>query len=41
MPVNILNLPGFTVLDFKEPDTEYHVRAEAHVASMMFNFSEW
>ena len=27
MPVNILNLPGLTVLDFKETDVEYHVKA--------------
>ena len=27
MPVNILNLPGLTVLDFKEADDEYHVKA--------------
>ena len=27
MPVNILNLPGLRVSDFKETDTEYHVRA--------------
>lgn len=26
MPVNILNLPGLQVLDFKETDTEYHVK---------------
>jgi transposase len=31
MPVNILNLPGLHVLDFKETDTEYHVRAEPSV----------
>jgi transposase len=28
MPVNILNLPGLNVLDFKETATEYHVKAE-------------
>ena len=28
MPVNILNPPGLMVLDFKETDTEYHVKAE-------------
>lgn len=27
MPVNILNLPGLNVLDFKETDDEYHVKA--------------
>ena len=27
MPVNILNLPGLAVSDFKEPDLEYHVKA--------------
>ena len=27
MPVNILNLPGLDVVDFRETDTEYHVRA--------------
>lgn len=27
MPVNILNLPGLTASDFKETDTEYHVKA--------------
>lgn len=26
MPVNILNLPGLRVSDFKETDAEYHVR---------------
>jgi hypothetical protein len=33
MPVNILNLPGLRVSDFKETDTEYHVRAEPAVIS--------
>jgi len=28
MPVNILNFPDLRVLDFKETDTEYHVKAE-------------
>lgn len=28
MPVNILNLPGLRVSDFKETEAEYHVRAE-------------
>jgi hypothetical protein len=27
MPVNILNLAGLNVLDFKETATDYHVRA--------------
>ena len=27
MPVNFLNLSGLDVLDFKETDTEYHVKA--------------
>jgi transposase len=27
MPVNILNLPGLNVLDFKETDDEYHIKA--------------
>lgn len=26
MPVNVLNLPGLRVLDFKEADTNYHVK---------------
>jgi hypothetical protein len=26
MPVNILNLPGLNVLDFKDTDDEYHVK---------------
>ena len=28
MPVGILNLPGLRVLDFREPDREYHVKDE-------------
>jgi transposase len=28
MPVNLLNLPGLDVVDFKESETEYHVRAK-------------
>ena len=28
MLVNILNLPGLNVLDFKETDDEYHVNAD-------------
>jgi hypothetical protein len=28
MPVNILNLPGLEVVDFRETATEYHVRAD-------------
>lgn len=28
MPVNILNLPGLRVLDFKETDTDYHAKEE-------------
>jgi len=28
MPVNFLDLPGLRVLDFKELDREYHVKAE-------------
>ena len=35
MPVNILNLSGLTVLDFKETDTDYHVQAEPKVVSRM------
>ncbi len=35
MPVNILNLPGLNVLDFKETDAEYHVRAEPVVISRL------
>ncbi len=29
MPVNILNLQGLTVSDFKETDTEYHVKGQS------------
>lgn len=32
MPVNILNLPGLAVVDFREPATEYHVRAKPKVS---------
>jgi hypothetical protein len=32
MPVNILNLPGLKVLDFKETDAEYHIKAEPAAA---------
>ena len=28
MPVNILNLPGLRVLDFKETEREYHTKTE-------------
>ena len=35
MPVNIQNLPGLSVLDFKETDTEYHVQAEPTVISRL------
>lgn len=35
MPVNILNLPGLRVLDFKETETEYHVKAEPTVTSRL------
>ena len=35
MPVNILNLAGLTVLDFKETDTDYHVQAEPAVISRL------
>ena len=31
MPVNFLNLPGLDVVDFRETDTEYHVRATPEV----------
>lgn len=27
MPVNILNLSGLRVLDFKETEREYHIKA--------------
>lgn len=35
MPVNILNLPGLRVSDFKETEAEYHVRAEPTVISRL------
>ena len=35
MQVNILNLPGLSVLDFKETDTDYHVQAEPTVISRL------
>lgn len=35
MPVSILNLPGLSVLDFKETDTDYHVQAEPTVISRL------
>ncbi len=35
MPVNVLNLPGLRVLDFKETDTDYHVRAEPTIVSKL------
>jgi transposase len=35
MPVNLLNLPGLNVLDFKETETDYHVRAEPAVVSRL------
>jgi len=35
MPVNILNLSGLTVLDFKETDADYHVQAEPAVISRL------
>lgn len=35
MPVNILNLSGLTVLDFKETDTDYLVQAEPAVISRL------
>ena len=35
MPVNILNLPGLKVLDFKETDAEYHIRAEPAAISRL------
>ena len=33
MPVNILNLPGLDVVDFRETATEYHVRARPKAVS--------
>ncbi|HRC60520.1 MAG TPA: transposase family protein [Candidatus Propionivibrio aalborgensis] len=35
MPVNVLNLPGLRVLDFKETDTDYHVKAQPTVVSKL------
>lgn len=35
MPVNVLNLPGLRVLDFKETDTDYHVKAEPTIVSKL------
>ncbi len=35
MHVNILNLPGLRVLDFKETGTEYHVKAEPAAISKL------
>ncbi len=35
MPVNILNLPGLDVVDFRETDTEYHVRATPKTISRL------
>lgn len=35
MPVNFLNLPGLDVVDFKEIEAEYHVRATPRVISRM------
>jgi hypothetical protein len=35
MPVNILNLSGLTVLDFKETDTDHHVQAGPTVISRL------
>ncbi len=35
MPVNVLNFPGLRVLDFKETDTEYHVRAKPAAISRL------
>ena len=35
MPVNILNLAGLNVLDFKETATDYHVRATPAVISRL------
>ncbi len=28
MPVNVLNLPGLKILDFKETGHDHHIRAE-------------
>jgi transposase len=35
VPVNILNLPGLDVVDFRETDTEYHVRATPKAISRL------
>ena len=35
MQVNILNLPGLSVLDFKETDSDYHVQAEPAAISRL------
>ena len=35
MPVNILNLSGLDVVDFRETDTEYHVRATPKAISRL------
>ena len=35
MPVNILNLPGLEVVDFRETDAEYHVRATPKTISRL------
>lgn len=35
MPVNILNLAGLDVVDFKETDSEYHVRATPKAISRL------
>ena len=38
MPVNVLNLPGLRVTDFKETDTDntdYHVKAEPTIVSKL------
>ena len=35
MPVNFLNLPGLDVVDFRETDTEYHVRATPKAISRL------
>ncbi len=35
MPVNVLNLPGLDVVDFRETSTEYHVRAKPKAISRL------
>ena len=35
MPVNILNLPGLGVVDFRQTATEYHVRAKPKAISRL------